>query len=55
MYNKKSVYGKIIKRLGFYNPYINYGKSFFINYNLFFYYIKKGAKISKRVFSFLKK
>ncbi|XOD38928.1 MAG: hypothetical protein ACAF48_00850 [Candidatus Carsonella ruddii] len=54
IYKKNSVFGKIIKRIGFYNSNINYGKSFFVNYNLLFYYIKKGAKLSKRVFEIIK-
>ncbi|BFI90955.1 30S ribosomal protein S16 [Candidatus Carsonella ruddii] len=54
MYKKKSVNGKIIKRIGYYNPLINYGKSFFINYKILFFFIKNGAKISKRLYSIFK-
>ncbi|AFP83991.1 30S ribosomal protein S16 [Candidatus Carsonella ruddii] len=55
IYKKKSVFGNILKRLGYYDPFINYGKSFFINYKLLFFYVKNGAKISKRIYFFLKK
>ncbi|ATX33373.1 hypothetical protein CUN91_00175 [Candidatus Carsonella ruddii] len=54
IYRKNSVFGKIIKRIGFFNSNINNGKSFFVNYNLLFFYIKKGAKLSKRLFEILK-
>ncbi|MBY0585366.1 30S ribosomal protein S16, partial [Candidatus Carsonella ruddii] len=54
IYRKNSVFGKIIKRIGFYNPYINYGNKFYVNYNLLYNYVKKGAKISKRVYEILK-
>lgn len=54
IYNKNSVYGKIINRIGIYDSSINYGKNFFLDFNLLFYYIKNGAKISKRVFNLIK-
>ncbi|XZR52946.1 MAG: 30S ribosomal protein S16 [Candidatus Carsonella ruddii] len=54
IYKKKSVNGKIIKRIGFYNPIINYGKSFFINYKILLFFIKNGAKMSKRLYSISK-
>ncbi|BCG49363.1 small ribosomal subunit protein bS16 [Candidatus Carsonella ruddii] len=53
MYKKKSIFGKIIKRIGFYNSMVNCGKCFYINYDFFLYYIKKGAKMSKRLFKIL--
>ncbi|MFI4847086.1 MAG: hypothetical protein ACH6QJ_00310 [Candidatus Carsonella ruddii] len=53
MYRKNSIYGKIIKRIGFCNFLINFNKIFFINFNYLFYYIKKGAKLSKRLYNFL--
>ncbi|AGS06638.1 30S ribosomal protein S16 [Candidatus Carsonella ruddii] len=53
MYKKKSISGKIIKRIGFYNSLINYGKCFYIDYKFLLYYIKKGAKMSKRLFKIL--
>ncbi|UNB92018.1 hypothetical protein ACJEC8_00465 [Candidatus Carsonella ruddii] len=55
VYRKNSVNGKIIKRIGYCNFLINYGKIFYINYKLLFFYIFKGAKLSKRLFNFLKK
>ncbi|WMC19213.1 MAG: 30S ribosomal protein S16 [Candidatus Carsonella ruddii] len=54
VYKKKSVNGKIIKRIGFYNPLINYGKSFFINYKILSFFVNNGAKISKRIYSIFK-
>ncbi|WMC19810.1 MAG: 30S ribosomal protein S16 [Candidatus Carsonella ruddii] len=54
IYKKKSVKGKIIKRIGYYNALINYGKSFFINYKILLFFIKNGAKMSKRIYSIFK-
>ncbi|WMC20404.1 MAG: 30S ribosomal protein S16 [Candidatus Carsonella ruddii] len=54
IHKKKSVKGKIIKRIGYYNSLINYGKSFFINYKLLLFFIKNGAKLSKRLYSIFK-
>ncbi|MFI4913395.1 MAG: hypothetical protein ACH6QR_00065 [Candidatus Carsonella ruddii] len=53
MYRKNSINGKIIKRIGFCNFLINFNKIFFINFSYLFYYIKKGAKLSKRLYNFL--
>ncbi|MFI4883813.1 MAG: 30S ribosomal protein S16 [Candidatus Carsonella ruddii] len=53
MYRKNSIYGKIIKRIGFCNFLINFNKIFYIDFNYLFYYIKKGAKLSKRLYDFL--
>ncbi|AFP84171.1 ribosomal protein S16 [Candidatus Carsonella ruddii HT isolate Thao2000] len=55
IYKKNSVYGKILKRIGFYDSLINYSKNYFVNYKILFFYIKNGAKLSKRVYYFLKK
>ncbi|AFP84351.1 30S ribosomal protein S16 [Candidatus Carsonella ruddii] len=54
IYKKKSVKGKIIKRVGYYNPHISYGKKYFLNFKLINDYIKNGAKISKKIFFIIK-
>ncbi|AFP83797.1 ribosomal protein S16 [Candidatus Carsonella ruddii CS isolate Thao2000] len=55
IYKKKSVYGKIIKRIGYYDSKINFNKKYYLNFNLFHTFIKNGAKISKRLYQIIKK
>lgn len=55
IYRKKSVFGKIIKRIGYCDLNINYGKKFYVDYELLLFYINKGAKMSISLFNILKK
>ncbi|BAF35155.1 ribosomal protein S16 [Candidatus Carsonella ruddii PV] len=54
IYKKNSVKGKILKRVGYYNSHINYGKKFFLNFKIVNYYIKTGSKFSKKLFNIIK-